>query len=487
MTWSGGISGSVGFGYDNDFRVNQVSVNGANPVSYQYDADSLLTQAGDLAFTRNTDNGLLIGTTLGGVSDGTRYNGFGEATAYSASHNGAAVLNIAYTRDKLGWITQKVETVGGATTTDDYGYDAIGQLIEVKQNGATTASYVYDANGNRPSKTAGGSTVNGAYDAQDRLLSYGNATYTYTANGEMKTKTDGGQTTTYDYDALGNLRGVSLPDSRQIEYLIDGQNRRVGKKVNGALVQEFLYQSQLRPVAELDGSGAIVSRFVYGKGINVPDYMVREGVTYRIVTDHLGSPRLVVNTATGAIVQEMKYDEYGNVLTDTNQGFQPFGFAGGIYDQDIRLVRFGARDYEAESGRWTVKDPIGFRSSDNSLYRYVVNNSINQNDFYGLESRYPSSGHDDHPVGRPGTIVEPGGLLGKVIEDNLASGYNFGKAHDKFVGCFPKELDPLINIPSMVPIFLGQSVYDIIDDYENSISYRPTPEGGELVIQLGRW
>jgi len=40
VTWSGGISGSVGFGYDNDFRVNQVSVNGANPVSYQYDDDS---------------------------------------------------------------------------------------------------------------------------------------------------------------------------------------------------------------------------------------------------------------------------------------------------------------------------------------------------------------------------------------------------------------------------------------------------------------
>lgn len=108
-----------------------------------------MTQAGDLAFTRNTDNGLLIGTTLGGVSDSYSYNGFGERTAYSASHNGAGLLNIAYTRDKLGRITQKVETVGGATTTDDYGYDAIGQLIEVKQNGATTASYVYDANGCR--------------------------------------------------------------------------------------------------------------------------------------------------------------------------------------------------------------------------------------------------------------------------------------------------------------------------------------------------
>jgi hypothetical protein len=82
-TWSGGISGSVEFGYDNDFRVNQITVNGANPVAYQYDADSLLTQAGDLTYTRDADNGLLTGSTLGSVNDSTTYNGFGEPTPIS--------------------------------------------------------------------------------------------------------------------------------------------------------------------------------------------------------------------------------------------------------------------------------------------------------------------------------------------------------------------------------------------------------------------
>jgi len=40
----------------------------------------------------------------------------------------------------------------------------------------------------------------------------------------------------------------------------------------------------------------------------------------------------------------MDYDEFGNVLLDTNPGFQPFGFAGGLSDQRTGLVRFGARD-----------------------------------------------------------------------------------------------------------------------------------------------
>jgi hypothetical protein len=47
-------------------------------------------------------------------------------------------------------------------------------------------------------------------------------------------------------------------------------------------VQGFLYENQLEPVAELDGSGNLVSRFVYcgcGAG-NIPQYMLKGGVTY---------------------------------------------------------------------------------------------------------------------------------------------------------------------------------------------------------------
>jgi len=391
VTWSGGLNGRVGYGYDNDFRVNAITVNGANSIAYQYDPDSLLTRAGDLTLTRNADNGLLTGTALGSATESYSYNGFGEVSAYTGQVSGANRLAFTYTRDKLGRITQKVETVEGMTTTYAYAYDAIGQLIEVKQNGSVTATYGYDANGNRLSKTGPGVNETGSYDAQDRMLSYANATYEYTANGELQRKVQGGQTTTYDYDALGNLRGVTLPDGRTIEYLIDGQNRRIGKQVNGALVQGFLYQGQLQPVAELDGSGNVVSRFVYAIGVNVPDYLIKNGQTYRMFKDHLGSPRLVVNTATGAIEQRLDYDEYGKVLMDTNPGFQPFGFAGGIDDRDTGLVRFGARDYEAGSGRWMSKDPIGFLSEGRNFYLYAANNPINQVDFFGLKPCPPSS------------------------------------------------------------------------------------------------
>jgi RHS repeat-associated protein len=99
--------------------------------------------------------------------------------------------------------------------------------------------------------------------------------------------------------------------------------------------------------------------------------MVKGGVTYRIITDHLGSVRLVVDTATGTIAQRMDYDEFGQILLDTNPSFQPFGFAGGLHDPDTKLTRFGARDYDAFTGRWTTRDSILFAGRSANLYSYV--------------------------------------------------------------------------------------------------------------------
>ena len=66
--------------------------------------------------------------------------------------------------------------------------------------------------------------------------------------------------------------------------------------------------------------------------------------------DHVGSPRLVVNAVTGAVVAELRYTAFGRVLLDTNSGFQPFGLAGGLYDPDVALTRFGVRDLDSRTG-----------------------------------------------------------------------------------------------------------------------------------------
>jgi RHS repeat-associated protein len=137
-------------------------------------------------------------------------------------------------------------------------------------------------------------------------------------------------------------------------------------------------------VAELDGTANVVSRFVYATGINVPDYMVRGDSTYRLIRDHLGSVRLVVNVQSGTIAQQIAYDEFGVETQNSNPGFQPFGFAGGLADAQTGLVRFGARDYQPGAGRWTAKDPSLFRGGLLSLYEYAAGDPVNAVDLEGL-------------------------------------------------------------------------------------------------------
>ena len=313
------------------------------------------------------------------------------------------------------------------------------------QNGALTATYLYDANGNRLSKTTASGVESGTYDAQDRLLTYGKWSYTYTTNGDLQTKTDtsNGQVTRYGYDGAGNLRKVELPDGRVIEYVIDAASRRISKKINGATVKSWIYRDRqvtqdldpnanssvegrhlgsnemiettflltasrqaaglqvasgiaevggpsddavggdsllpgaIEIAAELDGSGAVGSRFLGG------DYLAKGATTYRLLRDHLGSVRLLVNSANGQPAQRIDYDEFGIPVADTNPGFQPLGFAGGIYDPDVGLLRFGARDYDPTVGRWTAKDPVRFSGGDTSLYGYVLGDPVNGRDITG--------------------------------------------------------------------------------------------------------
>jgi RHS repeat-associated protein len=187
---------------------------------------------------------------------------------------------------------------------------------------------------------------------------------------------------------MGSLIAVNLPDGRLIEYVTDGKGRRIGKMVNGVLTKQWLYRDQLKPVAELDGSGNLVSEFIYGTKANVPDLVVRGGVTYRVISDQLGSPVYAVNTANSSDVPfQATYSAWGErTLVTGTDDWMPFGFAGGQYDPGTKLTRFGARDFDPTIGRWVSKDPIRFEGGQTSIYAYVGNDPVNRLDMFGKDN-----------------------------------------------------------------------------------------------------
>ncbi|MDR2790149.1 MAG: RHS repeat-associated core domain-containing protein, partial [Campylobacteraceae bacterium] len=67
----------------------------------------------------------------------------------------------------------------------------------------------------------------------------------------------------------------------------------------------------------------------------------------------------------------------------------PIGFAGGLYDKDTKLTKFGYREYDSNTGRWTTKDPIDFQGGDSNLYGYVLGDPVNFVDPEGLKPPSP--------------------------------------------------------------------------------------------------
>lgn len=150
---------------------------------------------------------------------------------------------------------------------------------------------------------------------------------------------------------MGNLKQTTLQSGAVHTFDHDGLDRRVTKSIGSTLQWRAVYEDKLRIAAYVNNtSGTLSKEFIYATRVNVPDYMVSGGVKYRIITDHLGSPRLMAKTTDGTIAQRMDYNVLGEVKADTNPSFQPFGFAGG----------------------------------DTNLYGYVLNDPVNDFDPSGM-------------------------------------------------------------------------------------------------------
>ncbi len=384
--------------------------------------DGIPTAIGSMSLSRGAperNDGAITETNLGSVKTQYAFNQYGElagnmsgsaiATGGIDARFGAStnIYKAVHERDKIGRITALIEQVEtGAPRRLEYDYWPSGWLKSVglrNSDGSLSlkAQYTYDANGNRLSKTPGsGLPLTGVANDQDQLVSYAGETLVWT-NGMLVQK----GTASLTYDASGNLvRYVN--GAATVDYLIDADGRRIGRKEgSGAWIHWVYAPGSLSPLAELDSTGAIRSLFVYGVHSNVPDYVVQDGVAFKVVVDHLGSVRRVVNVTSGAIVQKNDYDDdgFGSLNSATSwvaSGFRriPFGFAGGLQDDVTGLVHFGAREYLPAAGIWTSRDPQGLGGGLNT-YAYVAQDPINSVDPEGEKERADQELMDDARYG----------------------------------------------------------------------------------------
>ncbi len=384
-TLSGSLNQVLGYTYNNDFNIASLTYSGQT-MNYTYDNDGLLTGAGSFIIGRNATNGLPTSVNDGALNLTRIFNGYEEEDGEVYNIGTQTPLSWSLARTETGRISSRTETVDGTTTNFTYNYDPMGRILTAARNGSVVEEYRYSLNGTRIYEINALRGITGrsfAYSAEDHLLTAGNVSYQYNLDGFLTSKTQGTATTSYQYSSRGELLSASLPDGRTIEYLHDPLARRTAKKIDGTITEKYLWQGRTRLLAVYDGSDNLLMRFNYADG-RMPVSMMKDNSTYYLAYDQIGSLKAVIDFI-GNVIKRIDYDSFGNIINDNNPSFSiPFGFAGGLHDRDIGLVRFGYRDYSPEIGRWIAKDPIQFRGGDMDLFAYVQSNPVNWVDPNGL-------------------------------------------------------------------------------------------------------
>jgi RHS repeat-associated protein len=170
----------------------------------------------------------------------------------------------------------------------------------------------------------------------------------------------------------GKTKTMNLPN----HYLYNANNQRTAKLLNDQIEEKYLWLNKTTLLAIYDKDDNLITRFYYS-GDRVPYKVKHLNQIYYLSYNHIGSLKQITDTK-GQTVKSIIYSAYGNIIEDTNPNLNiPIAFAGGLYDKDTKLIKFGYREYDSQIGRWITKDPIDFSGGDSNLYGYVLNDPIN--------------------------------------------------------------------------------------------------------------
>ncbi|WP_252510148.1 RHS repeat-associated core domain-containing protein [Acinetobacter oleivorans] len=334
---------------------------------------------------------------LGNAGYTQSYNNDGSIATLTNKDNASAVnYSLTFGYDKDGRITLVTRHNG---TKDAYTYDVVDRLLSESRTTGTAAtysiSYTYDKNGNRLTLNATGQHMQPA----------ASAAYTYTANtNKLASFTKGGVAQTFSHTANSELSyGTYLPtydnagrrkvDRASTDYYYMNYNHKNersfrDKVANGAVatMTQYIYDEQSHLIGEYDKTGALVEyvwmgdkpvAVIYGSGAATK--------IYYIVTDHLNTPRRLVDGVTHAVVWSWDSTAFG-VGNPTGSITFNLRFPGQYYDVGTNQFYNHNRFYNPELGRYMEPDPIGLEGGLNP-YAYAGSNPVMNVDLSGLSLR----------------------------------------------------------------------------------------------------
>ena len=247
------------------------------------------------------------------------------------------------------------------------------------------------------------------------LLPPANQAFYYDADGNLTNDT----VWNYVWDGenrliqMSNVTALATSALKKLDFVYDYQGRRVQKIVStnsgsswvSASTNSFVYDGW-NLIAELNGANnALIRSYMWGNdlsgsmrgaggvgGLLKVTYAGASVTNSFVAYDGNGNVSGLINAADGSIVARYEYGPFGEVLRATGPMANPFRFSTKYQDDETDLAYYGYRYYNANTGRWLSRDPIGEQISEEgveepNLYCFVANDSVVGYDFLGLKSR----------------------------------------------------------------------------------------------------
>ncbi|MER6091734.1 polymorphic toxin-type HINT domain-containing protein [Streptomyces bluensis] len=364
----------------NRLTSSRVDVEGASAVAY--DATYTYDQAGNVTS--------LVDTPTGGTNDAQcfAYDGLRRMTEAWTSNvvpDGAVGTG---TPDAACAEDPGTLNVGGTSAYwTSYAYDATGNRTSQIKHGigekpTATTNYTYGEAEAGPHQLTTAVTQTAATDTTPEVTAQN--TYRYDASGNTTERVLNGDKQTLTWDKQNELTKVAEAGGSETSYVYDASGSRI---IRETPTDKTFYL----PGMELKltkSSGEVTAQRFYSIGVQTVAVRDADGVTF-LASDHHGSAQLAIDAVDGS-TQRRRLDPFGEgrdqTSSDVNAWPTDKGFVGGTIQESTGLTTLGAREYDADTGRFISADPIIDYTDPQQIngYAYANNNPVTFHDASGL-------------------------------------------------------------------------------------------------------
>jgi RHS repeat-associated protein len=350
---------TIGYAYDLDGNVTQITYPSGRTVTYSRDARGLVT-----GVTTKKDSGSPSVTLASSVV----YQPFGDLA--SLTYGNGLTLSRTFTQDYLlnALQVQDPSTLSFILNrTHDFG-DGIN-LTNIANNtsetvptvAAATNSYSYPSGNNKLASIIQGSTTV--------------RSFTYDAVGNVTADTRGSTVYNYRYNNRNRLDQLSIGATVTANYTYDGLERmaiRTTQNMSPAGTTHYLYDLLGRLLVEADNTGATLREYVWIDDLPlavVSDVNSGSPNLYYVHGDQLNRP-IKMTDGSKAVVWDAVYLPFGSVLSITGSASNNMRFPGQYFLIESGLHYNWYRHYDPTLGRYVQADPLGLVDGP-SVYAYA--------------------------------------------------------------------------------------------------------------------